>query len=61
AKISVGRKSESQSSFPFALHLSMNHRRITRREVVIYAASFSLSTTFFRFRKKTLPPPRATR
>ena len=25
AKISVGRKSESQSSFPFAIHLSMNH------------------------------------
>ena len=46
AKISVGRKSESQSSFPFAIHLSMNH-----------AASLSLSTSFFHFRESFFRGP----
>ncbi|MCI7405262.1 hypothetical protein, partial [Desulfovibrio piger] len=57
AKISVGRKSESQSSFPFAIHLSMNHTDSLGAKQFFYAASLSLSTSFFHFRESFFRGP----
>ena len=48
AKISVGRKSESQSSFPFAIHLSMNHTDSLGAKQLFTPLRFRCQQVFFR-------------
>ena len=47
AKISVGRKSESQSSFPFAIHLSMNHTDSLGAKQLFTPLRFRCQQVFF--------------
>ena len=49
AKISVGRKSESQSSFPFAIHLSMNHTDSLGAKQLFTPLRFRCQQVFFNF------------
>ena len=51
AKISVGRKSESQSSFPFAIHLSMNHTDSLGAKQLFTPLRFRCQQVFFISRK----------
>ena len=51
AKISVGRKSESQSSFPFAIHLSMNHTDSLGAKQLFTPLRFRCQQVFFIFAK----------
>ena len=51
AKISVGRKSESQSSFPFAIHLSMNHTDSLGVKQLFTPLRFRCQQVFFIFAK----------
>ena len=51
AKISVGRKSESQSSFPFAIHLSMNHTDSLGAKQLFTPLRFRCQQVFFHFAK----------
>ena len=51
AKISVGRKSESQSSFPFAIHLSMNHTDSLGAKQLFTLLRFRCQQVFFNFAK----------
>ena len=51
AKISVGRKSESQSSFPFAIHLSMNHTESLGAKSCLRRFVFAVNKFFFISRK----------
>ena len=51
AKISVGRKSESQSSFPFAIHLSMNHAESLGAKQLFTPLRFRCQQVFFISRK----------
>ena len=51
AKISVGRKSESQSSFPFAIHLSMNHADSLGAKQLFTPLRFRCQQVFFIFAK----------
>ena len=51
AKISVGRKSESQSSFPFAIHLSMNHADSLGAKQLFTPLRFRCQQVFFHFAK----------
>ena len=51
AKISVGRKSESQSSFPFAIHLSMNHTDSLGAKQLFTPLRFRCQQVFFNFAK----------
>ena len=51
AKISVGRKSESQSSFPFAIHLSMNHTDSLGAKQLFTPFRFRCQQVFFIFAK----------
>ena len=51
AKISVGRKSESQSSFPFAIHLSMNHTDSLGAKQLFTPLRFRCQQVFFHFRE----------
>ena len=62
AKISVGRKSESQSSFPFAIHLSMNHTDPLGAKQFFTPLRFRCQQVFFSFRESFFSRPRqATR
>ena len=62
AKISVGRKSESQSSFPFAIHLSMNHTDSLGAKQLFTPLRFRCQQVFFHFRESFFRGPvRATR
>ena len=62
AKISVGRKSESQSSFPFAIHLSMNHTDSLGAKQLFTPLRFRCQQVFFHFAKVFFRDPvRATR
>ncbi|WP_418741695.1 hypothetical protein, partial [Desulfovibrio piger] len=49
--ISVGRKSESQSSFPFAIHLSMNHAESLGAKQLFTPLRFRCQQVFFILRK----------
>ncbi|WP_419008679.1 hypothetical protein, partial [Desulfovibrio sp.] len=49
--ISVGRKSESQSSFPFAIHLSMNHTDSLGAKQLFTPLRFRCQQVFFISRK----------
>ena len=51
AKISVGRKSESQSSFPFAIHLSMNNTDSLGAKQLFTPLRFRCQQVFFIFAK----------
>ena len=57
AKISVGRKSESQSSFPFAIHLSMNHTDSLGAKQLFTPLRFRYQQVFFQFRKSFFRGP----
>ena len=61
AKISVGRKSESQSSFPFAIHLSMNHAESLGAKQLFTPLRFRCQQVFFILRKFFRGPAGATR
>ena len=61
AKISVGRKSESQSSFPFAIHLSMNHTDSLGAKNLFTPLRFRCQQVFFISRKFFRGPVGATR
>ena len=54
AKISVGRKSESQSSFPFAIHLSMNHTDSLGAKQLFTPLRFRCQQVFSRWREGDL-------
>ena len=58
AKISVGRKSESQSSFPFAIHLSMNHTDSLGAKQFFTPLRFRCQQVFFIFAKVFSRPRR---
>ena len=58
AKISVGRKSESQSSFPFAIHLSMNHTDSLGAKQLFTPLRFRCQQVFFHFRESFFSRPR---
>ena len=58
AKISVGRKSESQSSFPFAIHLSMNHTDSLGAKQLFTPLRFRCQQVFFIFAKVFFSRPR---
>ena len=58
AKISVGRKSESQSSFPFAIHLSMNHTDSLGAKQLFTPLRFRCQQVFFNFAKVFSRPRR---
>ena len=58
AKISVGRKSESQSSFPFAIHLSMNHTDPLGAKQLFTPLRFRCQQVFFHFAKVFSRPRR---
>ena len=58
AKISVGRKSESQSSFPFAIHLSMNHTDSLGAKHLFTPLRFRCQQVFFHFRESFFSRPR---
>ena len=57
AKISVGRKSESQSSFPFAIHLSMNHTDSLGAKQLFTPLRFRCQQVFFIFAKVFFATP----
>ena len=57
AKISVGRKSESQSSFPFAIHLSMNHTDSLGAKQLFTPLHFRCQQVFFIFAKVFFAAP----
>ena len=57
AKISVGRKSESQSSFPFAIHLSMNHTDSLGAKQLFTPLRFRCQQVFFHFRESFFRGP----
>ena len=57
AKISVGRKSESQSSFPFAIHLSMNHTDSLGAKQLFTPLRFRCQQVFFIFAKVFFAAP----
>ena len=57
AKISVGRKSESQSSFPFAIHLSMNHTDSLGAKQLFTPLRFRCQQVFFHFAKVFFAAP----
>ncbi|WP_418735953.1 hypothetical protein, partial [Desulfovibrio sp.] len=57
AKISVGRKSESQSSFPFAIHLSMNHTDSLGVKQLFTPLHFRCQQVFFIFAKVFFAAP----
>ncbi|WP_418731130.1 hypothetical protein, partial [Desulfovibrio sp.] len=57
AKISVGRKSESQSSFPFAIHLSMNHTDSLGAKQLFTPLRFRCQQVFY-FRESFFSRPR---
>ena len=57
AKISVGRKSESQSSFPFAIHLSMNHTDSLGAKQFFTPLRFRCQQVFFIFAKVFFAAP----
>ena len=57
AKISVGRKSESQSSFPFAIHLSMNHTDSLGAKQLFMPLRFRCQQVFFHFRESFFRGP----
>ena len=57
AKISVGRKSESQSSFPFAIHLSMNHTDSLGAKQLFTLLRFRCQQVFFNFAKVFFAAP----
>ena len=57
AKISVGRKSESQSSFPFAIHLSMNHTDPLGAKQLFTPLRFRCQQVFFHFRESFFRGP----
>ena len=57
AKISVGRKSESQSSFPFAIHLSMNHTDSLGAKQLFTPLRFRCQQVFFHFRESFFHGP----
>ena len=57
AKISVGRKSESQSSFPFAIHLSMNHTDSLGAKQLFTPLRFRCQQVFFIFAKVFFTAP----
>ena len=57
AKISVGRKSESQSSFPFAIHLSMNHTDSLGAKQLFTPLRFRCQQVFFQFREVFFAAP----
>ena len=57
AKISVGRKSESQSSFPFAIHLSMNHTDPLGAKQLFTPLRFRCQQVFFIFAKVFFTAP----
>ncbi|MCI7617130.1 hypothetical protein, partial [Desulfovibrio piger] len=57
-KISVGRKSESQSSFPFAIHLSMNHTDSLGAKQLFTPLRFRCQQVFFIFAKVFFSRPR---
>ena len=61
AKISVGRKSESQSSFPFAIHLSMNHTDSLGAKQLFTPLRFRCQQVFSFSRKFFRGPVRETR
>ena len=61
AKISVGRKSESQSSFPFAIHLSMNHTDSLGAKQLFTPLRFRCQQVFSFSRKFFRGPVGATR
>ena len=61
AKISVGRKSESQSSFPFAIHLSMNHTDSLGAKQLFTPLRFRCQQVFFISRNFFRGPVGATR
>ena len=57
AKISVGRKSESQSSFPFAIHLSMNHTDSLGAKQLFTPLRFRCQQVFCQFRESFFRGP----
>ena len=57
AKISVGTEIRISKFLPVRYSLVNEPHRFTRREAVVYAASFSLSTSFFIFAKVFFAAP----